>query len=152
MNRKSIKQIKKGMRSRKNKMHYGGAKPYIVTIDLNLSFVDEELDQAVRLDPTILSDEYLERLESHLKDLVPTNSDFDVKGNFTNVKHTFRYNNTNEFYITFIIEMMYDGRDLTMDKFREPFGNMFEGDFPFTSEDENTYFITTNFDVNRDIS
>ena len=152
MTKKSITQIKKNRRSRKNKIHYGGAKPYIVTIELNLSFVDEQLDQDVRLDPTMLSDEYQELLENHLTDLVPTNSDFDVECKFTNVKYTFMYNNTNKYYITFIIEMMYEGDDLTIDKFREPFGNMFEGDFPFTSEDENTYFITTNFDVNRDIS
>jgi hypothetical protein len=140
-------QYNKGRHSRKNKIYYGGSKRYIVTIHLNLSYVDEKSDQDVRLYPTQLSHEYRELLETHLKDLVPT--EFNVEGKLT-YKYKFIYNNKDPYFITFIIEITYAGDDI-YDEVQEQFSNMFEGEYPFTSQDDKTYFINTNFDVDTDI-
>jgi hypothetical protein len=150
MVKRSIRNRKKGRNSRKNRFLYGGSKKIRITINLNLSYVDEELDQDKLLDPTSLSEEYRIEMENHLKDIIPSNSDFKLSGKFNN-SYTFIYNNTEEYYINFQIVLNYDGDDLTIENVKDTYRDIFEGDYPFTSEDEMTYFINTNFDVDNDI-
>ena len=147
---RSMRNRKKGRHSRKNRLLYGGSKKYRITINLNLSYVDEELDEDKVLDPTGLSEEYRTMLESHLTDIIPSNSDFKLSGKFHN-KYTFIYNNTEEHFISFQIEINYDRDDLTIENVRDTYRDIFEGDYPFTAEDEMPYFIKTNFDVDTDI-
>ena len=155
MKRKSIKQQKKSRISRKKRLYYGGSKKYMINIHLNLSYVDEERDEDIRLDPTSLSKAYRIEMETHLKNIIPSNDDFKLSGKFhTNYK--FLYNNTEEHYINFQIEITYNGDDLTIEMVRDLYSDIFEGDYPFTVEDdddnEKTYFINTSFDVNTDIN
>ena len=139
---------KKGRYSRKNRLLYGGAQKYIITLNLNLE--NSDLEQI--LDPTTLSPEYLDLLETHLKDLIPSNTDLDLNGTFHNT-YILNYNNKNKYFITFQIIANYtsDTDEFTLDKITDFIGLMTEMDAPFTSEDDITYFITYDFDIKRDV-
>ena len=155
MKRKSIKQQKKSRISRKKRLYYGGSKKYMINIHLNLSYVDEERDEDIILDPTSLAKESRIEMETHLKNIIPSNDDFKLSGKF-NTNYKFLYNNTEEHYINFQIEIIYNGDDLTIEMVRDLYGDIFDGDYPFTVEgdddNEKTYFINTSFDVNTDIN
>jgi hypothetical protein len=148
MLRKSLRNKKQKRISRKKKFLYGGAKKYTIHLKLNL----ENSDVEKILDPTLLSPEYQDLLETHLTDLIPSNSDLDLVGSFDNT-YLFTYNNREKYYITFTIIIKYnsDTDDFTDEKILEFIGLMTEMDAPFTSEDEITYFITYDFDLKRDV-
>ena len=148
MIKRSLRNKKRGRHSRKNQLLYGGAQKYAITLHLNL----ENSDLEKILDPTTLSPEYLELLETHLKDLIPSNTDLDLKGTFRN-RYIFNYNNKNKYFITFKIIVNYCSQndEFTLDKIKDFIGLMTEMDASFTSEDDITYFITSDFDIKRDV-
>ena len=148
MLRKSVRKKKQIRISRKKRFFYGGAKKYTIHLKLNL----ENSDLEKILDPTLLSPEYRILMETHLTDLIPSNSDLDLNGSLHNT-YLFTYNNKEKYYITFTIIINYnsDTDDFTDEKIQEFIGLMTEMDAPFTSEDEITYFITYDFNLKRDV-
>jgi hypothetical protein len=148
MVKKSMRNNKIGRVSRKNRLLYGGAQKYTITLHLNLENSDEEK----KLDPLALSPEYLDLLITHLTDLIPTSDDLDLNGTFQN-QYIFKYNNKSDFMITLkmIINYISDDDDFTEEKIEDLIALMTEMDAPFTSEDDVPYFITYDFDMKRDV-
>jgi hypothetical protein len=148
MVRKSIKNNKNGRVSRKNRLLYGGNQKFTITLNLNLENSDEEK----KLDPLTLSPEYLDLLIKHLTDLIPTSDDLDLNGKFQN-RYVLRYNNNSDYMISLemMINYISEDNDFTEEKIEEFIALMTEMDAPFTSEDDVTYYITYDFDMERDV-
>ena len=146
MNKLSRKRLINKRTSKKRNILKGGNQKYLININFKLVNEDNTLN------PLDLSPEYLELLLNHLKDLVPSSDDLDLSGTFEN-EYVLKCNNENEFNMTFIITLKYisEEDDLNMDKIDELFRFMTDMDAPFTSEDEITYFMSHDFDIDRDV-
>lgn len=148
MNKVSRKRLKTNRISKKNKILKGGNQKYMININFNLQNVD--LNKI--LDPLDLTPEYLDLLLTHLRDLVPSSYDLELEGTFQN-EYILNYNYESKYNMTFkiIVNYISEEDDFTLEKIDEFFRLMTDMDAPFTSEDDITYYISHDFDINRDV-
>jgi len=148
MNSHSRKRLKQKRVSKKKNILKGGNQKYMINIHFNL----ENSDLNKLLDPLELSPEYLDLLLTHLRDLIPSPDDLELEGKFEN-EYILNYNFQSKYNMTFKIILNYisEENDFTLEKVDDFFRFMTDMDAPFTSEDDITYYISHDFDIDRDV-